>query len=237
MKRVLVCIGFVSLPLLMGGCAGALQWSGTPQEGRPVEAAPVSYVVKPGDTLYSISWSYGMDYHDVSAWNHLGSDYRIHPGDKLVLAAPVAALRKPVPAATTAKHLDESLPPSSGPLQWAWPVEGQVVRVFHAGNSLAKGVDITAAQGTEIRAASSGKVVYAGSGIVGYGKLIIIKDSDAFLSAYADNDEMLVKEGDMVRIGDRIATMGLGRDNRPVLHFEIRYDGNPVDPLSYLPKK
>ena len=231
MKRLVICL----LSLYLAACAGALQWS-APQDAGPVEPAPASYVVKPGDTLYSISWRYGLDYHDVSSWNRLGADYRIHPGDKLALAAPAGVLRKVVPAATT-KHVDISLPPSSGPVQWAWPVQGDVVRLFHAGNSLAKGVDITAAQGTEIHAASGGKVVYAGSGIIGYGKLIIIKDSETFLSAYADNDQILVREGDLVHTGDRIATMGLGRDDRPVLHFEIRYDGKPVDPLSYLPKQ
>jgi lipoprotein NlpD len=233
-KRWVAYLTFV----LLAGCAGALQWN-APQDAPALEPPPASYVVKPGDTLYSISWRYGLDYHDVAGWNHLGSDYRIHPGNKLVLAAPSSALRKPVPGSASARSavVVTAPPPSSGPVQWAWPVEGQVVRLFHAGNSLAKGVDITAAQGTEIRAASSGKVVYAGSGIIGYGKLVIIKDSETFLSAYADNDQILVKEGDQVRIGDRIATMGLGRDNRPVLHFEIRYNGNPVDPLSYLPKK
>jgi lipoprotein NlpD len=230
-------VGYLAFSLL-AGCAGALQWN-APQDAPALEPAPASYVVKPGDTLYSISWRYGLDYHDVTTWNHLGNDYRIHPGDKLVLAAPKGSLHRPAPGSTSARSavVVSAPPPSSGPVQWAWPVEGQVVRLFHAGSSLAKGVDITAAQGTEIHAASSGKVVYAGSGIVGYGKLIIIKDSETFLSAYADNDQILVKEGDMVRMGDRIATMGLGRDDRPVLHFEIRYDGNPVDPLSYLPKK
>ncbi|HEY3859378.1 MAG TPA: peptidoglycan DD-metalloendopeptidase family protein [Gammaproteobacteria bacterium] len=234
MKRVLAYLLFASLT----GCAGALQWN-APQDAPAVEPAPAAYVVKPGDTLYSISWRYGLDYHDVSSWNHLGPDYRIHPGDKLALVAPVSSLHKPAPGTATARSamLVSGPAPSSGPVQWAWPVQGEVVRQFHAGNSLAKGVDITAPQGTEIRAASGGRVVYAGSGIVGYGKLIIIKSSETFLSAYADNDQILVKEGDAVRVGDRIATMGLGRDNRPVLHFEIRYDGNPVDPLSYLPKK
>ena len=229
--RVFGCAGIV----LLSGCAGALQWN-TPQDAAPVEAAPAAYTVKAGDDVYAIAFRYGLDYHDVASWNHLGSDYRIHPGDKLLLRAPAGTLHKAAPGTTTARAAAVVAPPS-GPLQWAWPVDGQVVRMFHAGSSLAKGVDITAQQGTEIRAASSGRVVYAGTGIVGYGKLIIIKNSDAFLSAYADNDQILVKEGDNVRIGDRIATMGLGRDNRPVLHFEIRYDGNPVDPLSYLPRK
>lgn len=237
MKSVLTSLLFALLPSLMGGCAGALQWN-SPQDAAPVEAAPASYTVKAGDDLYAIAFRYGLDYHDVAGWNHLGADYRIHPGDKLVLRAPAEALRKPAPGTASARSAYVvSAPPPSGPIQWTWPVDGQVVRLFHAGSSLAKGVDITAAQGTEIRAASGGKVVYAGSGIVGYGKLIIIKDSEAFLSAYADNDQILVKEGDLVRGGDRIATMGLGRDDRPVLHFEIRYNGNPVDPLSYLPKK
>jgi lipoprotein NlpD len=228
---------FAALAILMGGCAGALQWN-SPQDAAPVEAAPASYTVKAGDDLYAISFRYGLDYHDVAAWNHLGSDYRIHPGDKLALRVPADVLRKPATGTASARSAYVVAgAPSAGPVQWTWPVDGQVVRQFHAGNSLAKGVDITAAQGTEIHAASGGKVVYAGSGIVGYGKLIIIKDSETFLSAYADNDQILVKEGDVVRSGDRIATMGLGRDDRPVLHFEIRYNGNPVDPLNYLPKK
>ena len=230
--RLLACLGVV----LLGGCAGALQWS-APQDAAPVEAAPATYTVKAGDDVYAIAFRYGLDYHDVASWNHLGADYRIHPGDRLSLRAPAGSLRKSAPVPGTGRTAQQVAAPPSGPVQWAWPVEGQVVRMFRPGNSLAKGMDITAAQGAEIRAASSGRVVYAGSGIVGYGKLIIIKNSDAFLSAYADNDQMLVKEGDVVRIGDRIATMGLGRDNRPVLHFEIRYNGNPVDPLSYLPRK
>lgn len=237
MKRVLTSLSFVSLPLLMWGCAGALQWN-TAQDAAPVEAAPATYTVKLGDDLYAIAFRYGLDYHDVAGWNHLGVDYRIHPGEKLSLMAPKDSLSRPAPGTASARSayvVNSS--PSSGLIQWAWPVQGEVVRLFHAGSSLAKGVDITAPQGTEIHAASGGKVVYAGSGIVGYGKLIIIKDSEAFLSAYADNDQILVKEGDVVRGGDRIATMGLGRDNRPVLHFEIRYNGNPVDPLGYLPKK
>ena len=233
--RTLRLIAYLTL-LLLAGCAGALQWS-TPQDAAPVEAAPTTYTVKPGDDVYAIAFRYGLDYHDVASWNHLGAEFRIHPGDKLVLRAPASALHKPAPATTSARAAQAVAAPPSGPVQWAWPVDGQVVRMFRAGNALAKGVDITSQQGTEIRAASSGKVVYAGTGIVGYGKLIIIKSSESFLSAYADNDQILVKEGDSVRIGDRVATMGLGRDNRPVLHFEIRYNGNPVDPLSYLPKR
>ena len=223
----------LSLATLLAGCAGALQWN-TPQEGPALEPVPTSYTVKPGDDVYAIAWRYGLDYHDVAAWNRLSAAYRIHPGDKLVLRAPSTGAYRPV---TPVTHAATSAAPPSGPIQWAWPVDGEVVRLFHAGSTLAKGIDVTAARGTEIRAAAGGKVVYAGSGIVGYGKLIIIKDSESFLSAYADNDVLLVKEGDNLRGGDHIATMGVGRDDRPVLHFEIRYNGEPVDPLIYLPKR
>ncbi|MGE5625006.1 MAG: peptidoglycan DD-metalloendopeptidase family protein [Bacillota bacterium] len=231
------CAVALLLAATLAGCAGALQWN-SPQEGPPIETAPTSYTVKPGDDVYAIAWRYGLDYHDVASWNHLGRDYRIHPGDNLVLRAPTSAQHKPpVTPVTHVGATGAASPPSSGPVQWSWPVDGQVVREFHPGSRLAKGIDITAPRGTEIHAAAGGRVVYAGSGIIGYGKLIIIKNSETLLSAYADNDALLVKEGDNVRAGDRIAVMGVGRDNRPVLHFEIRYDGNPVDPLGYLPKR
>lgn len=232
MKRCL----YLVLALSLAGCAGALQW--TPQqEGGVLEHAPATYTVQKGDDLYAIAWRYGLDYHDVATWNHLNRDYRIHPGDKLVLVAPAGSLHATAAPPVSTRRADASVLPSASALQWNWPVTGQVVRLFHADSPLAKGIDITAAQGADILAASGGKVVYAGSGIVGYGKLVIIKNSESFLSAYADNDEILVKEGDSVRTGDRIATMGVGRDGRPLLHFEIRFDGKPVDPLTYLPKR
>lgn len=233
---------------MLAGCAGALTWNppGTgPSAQRQAvtpEPIPHRYVVAPGDTLYSIAWRYGLDYHDVAAWNGIGTDYLIKPGETLRLSAPerYIARRAPAPhvpasaAAITPAPSPDYTPPS-GPLRWAWPTQGAVVRLFHAGDPLSKGVDISGTQGQPVVAAAPGKVVYTGSAIIGYGKLIIIKNSDAFLSAYADNDSMLVHEGDMVQSGERIATMGLNRDGHPLLHFEIRYDGKPVNPLSYLP--
>ncbi|HEU5399277.1 MAG TPA: peptidoglycan DD-metalloendopeptidase family protein [Gammaproteobacteria bacterium] len=233
MKR---CLALLTA-LLLAGCAGALQWS-PQQDGGAVEPAPATYVVQKGDDVYSIAWRYGLDYHDVAAWNRLNRSYLIHPGDRLVLAAPAGSLRRaPAPAPGAASHAQAFAPPPAGNGSWGWPAAGQVVRLFHADSPLAKGIDITASRGADVLAAAPGKVVYAGSGIIGYGKLIIIKNSESFLSAYADNDEILVREGDSVRLGDRIATMGLGRDGRPLLHFEIRYDGKPVDPLNYLPRR
>lgn len=91
--------------------------------------------------------------------------------------------------------------------------------------------------GQAINAAATGDVVYSGSGLLGYGKLIIIKHSETYLSAYAHNNDILVKEGDRVKVGHKIATMGLGNDGRPILHFEIRMNGKPVNPLKHLPNK
>lgn len=233
---------------LLAGCAGALNWNprGASSQGQAlvaVEQIPGQYTVRPGDTLYSIAWRYGLDYHDVAAWNGISSDYLIKPGQTLALAAPsrfTASSTKPTThtgaAATSLQPASTNdYAPPSGPLQWAWPAKGALVRMYHSNDPLSKGIDITGVRGQDIMAAAPGKVVYTGSAIIGYGKLIIIKNSDQFLSAYADNDSMLVQEGETVKAGERIATMGLDRDGHPVLHFEIRYNGKPVNPLSYLP--
>ena len=233
---------------LLVGCAGALNWSprdafGQAQETVTAEPIPGQYTVRPGDTLYSIAWRYGLDYHDVAAWNGISSDYLIKPGQTLVLAAPTrftASSTKPAThtsvAATHPQPAESNdYAPPSGPLQWTWPAKGALVRMYHPNDPLSKGIDISGVLGQDIVAAAPGKVVYTGSAIIGYGKLIIIKNSDQFLSAYADNDSMLVQEGETVKVGERIATMGLDRDRHPLLHFEIRYNGKPVNPLSYLP--
>ena len=242
MKR-LICLGVISV-FLLTGCAGALNWTPPPGGGAneasaTPEPVPATYQVQPGDTLYSIAWRFGLDYHDLARWNGIGSDYLIKPGQTLRLYAPAVAATPPV-AQAAAHNQPPARPAASvgfGTVTWQWPVDGRVIRLFHPDNPLSKGIDISGDRGTDVRAAAAGKVVYAGSGIIGYGKLIIIKDSEHFLSAYADNDEMLVREGDSVRAGDLIATMGLDRNGHPLLHFEIRRNGKPVDPLNYLPSR
>lgn len=125
---------------------------------------------------------------------------------------------------------------SGGPYRWQWPTEGVVVRGFNpAGGS--KWLDFTGVVGQAVVAAAPGKVVYSGSALKGYGELIIIKHDDLRLSAYGYNRTRLVKEGDMVRAGQPIAELGLGPENRPTLHFEIRERGQPVDPAPYLPAR
>lgn len=127
-----------------------------------------------------------------------------------------------------------SAPTQSNKLTWAWPTKGKVVKKFsQSGN---KGLDIAGQLGQPVNSAAPGKVVYSGSGLIGYGQLIIVKHNKSHLSAYAYNDRLLVKEGDRVKGGQRIATMGRSGNRHARLHFEIRKDGKPVDPLRYLPK-
>ena len=134
----------------------------------------------------------------------------------------------PVPAQTVKSG------PVSGPIRWSWPVKGTLVKTD---TPISKnGIDISGREGAPINAAARGEVVYSGSGLLGYGRLIIIKHNDTYLSAYAHNKELLVKEGDHVNVGQNIALMGQTSNGRTLLHFEIRKDGKPVDPLKYLPQ-
>ncbi len=128
------------------------------------------------------------------------------------------------------------LPSSSAAIAWQWPLKGKLIKKFNANKPGQQGVDISAAVGTLVHAAAGGKVVYSGSGLRGYGNLIIIKHNDKYLSAYAHNKNILVKEGVMVKKGQQIARVGATESKQIKLHFQIRIDGKPVDPLRYLPK-
>jgi len=138
------------------------------------------------------------------------------------------------------KSYQNSTLPSSGFSQkisrWQWPVKGKVVEYFSNSAQGNKGIDISGRRGTKIKSSAKGKVVYAGSALRGYGKLIIIKHNDDYLSAYAHNDRILVKEQQQINRGDVIATMGDTDANKVMLHFEIRFRGKSVNPLKYLPK-
>lgn len=125
-------------------------------------------------------------------------------------------------------------PSSSTAIHWKWPTEGKIVSRFAAGQGR-KGVDVSGRIGQPVRAAADGEVVYSGSGLIGYGNLVIVKHDDVFLSAYGHNRRLLVKEGDKVRQGSTLGEMGQGSKGLPILHFEIRKNGKPIDPLLYLP--
>jgi lipoprotein NlpD len=224
-------LGLALLLLVLAGCSSALRFEQDP---------PGVHTVRRGDTLYSIAFRNQLDWKELASWNGIGPPYTISVGQKLKLVAPPSTASAPRGGGKTpsrprpAPKQPSAPPPTRG---WAWPSDGAIVARFRAGVASAKGIDIAGKLGDAVRAAGDGRVVYVGSGLIGYGKVIIVKHDDRYLSAYAHNDSFLVAEGDAVTRGQRIATMGLGPGQRPLLHFEIRLDGRAVDPLPLLPRR
>lgn len=149
------------------------------------------------------------------------------------IAPPVAT----PPVAPPPKLAQSTAELSAGGVNWRWPADGKVVGTFVAGDQTRQGLDIAGNAGDPVRAAADGEVVYSGNGLIGYGELVIVKHNANFLSAYGHNRKRLVKEGDRVKAGQEIAEMGATSASRDELHFEIRKNGKPVNPLDYLPAK
>ncbi len=241
------------LAVLLTACASHPPVAPVRGEGASADAAPVYYTVIRGDTLYSIAFRYGHDYRELAAWNGIRPPYRIFPGQRLRIDRAVAVQARSASGRTAAvpaalvrqRHPHHAAPAgapaarirhrASGSVAWSWPTQGRILRTFSADAQGKKGVDIGGRPGQPIDAAARGKVVYSGSGLVGYGQLIIVKHDNDYLSAYAHNRKLLVKQGDEVRRGQQIAEMGSTGTDRVMLHFEIRRDGKPVDPLRFLP--
>jgi lipoprotein NlpD len=207
----------------------------------PKPQAGARYVVKNGDTLYAIASRHGLDFREVARWNGIGRDYRIYPGQVLRLSPAGRATASTSPRRATASTPTRRVAPPKAPraapsIPWRWPVDGGVVTLTERPNG-GHGLTITGKLGQDIRAASGGRVVYLGAGLLGYGQLLIIKHSEAYLSAYGHTQTVSVKEGDAVTIGQRIATMGPGPQGTPMLYFEIRSHGTPGNPLLLLPKR
>jgi lipoprotein NlpD len=147
--------------------------------------------------------------------------------------SPAPQQKQTAPVTRTTPVTTDKTPVAGGPIKWSWPTQGKIVK---SDTPISKnGIDIAGVRGQPVNAAAPGQVVYSGSGLLGYGRLIIIKHNENYLSAYAHNDELLVKEGDQVTAGQKIALMGQTVNGRTLLHFEIRKNGQPVNPLSYLP--
>ncbi len=226
------------------------------------------YIVKKGETLYSIAWRADIDIRDLAQLNDLAPPYRIFPNQKLYLAKnsrkpsdsntstkstknvqtkvvkkPVATSKKQAYGSNTRREKSSiNEPLSQGTFsqkisQWKWPNEGRIISLFSSKKQGNKGIDIAGNKGDLIRAAADGKVVYAGDVLRGYGRLIIVKHNDDYLSAYAHNDSILVKEQQTVKAGEIIAKMGDTEAKRVMLHFEVRFRGKSVNPLKYLPRR
>ena len=221
------------------------------------------YTVRKGDTLYGIALAFGQNWRDIASWNNLSDPDKINIGEKLrvvpkdtgnaAVSIPLesAAIETPPGRSTldesqvagNQRALSEALPDESidrdeglvTSLGWVWPANGQITEQFSDSNS--KGITIAGASGEAIFAVSNGKVVYSGNGLRGYGNLIIIKHPDEFITAYAHNKSIFVKEGETVNKGQKIAEMGMSETDSPKLLFEVRRGGKPLDPLLYLPNR
>ncbi len=223
-SRMAILLGLVGGFVLTAGCANLLRWPTAQQTG--------TYVVQPGDTLYSIAWRYRLDYRQVANWNRIAPPYLIYPGERLLL-------RKSGPAlAESSRH--RALPAPLAQHQyggsWVWPAAGTVVGSFSGQGLNGSGINISGQDGETVVAAHAGRVVYAGSGLPGYGRLIIIRNDPEYLSAYAFNQKIIVQEGMIVQAGQPIARMGV-RHGQALLHFEIRRDGLPINPVTLLPRR
>jgi lipoprotein NlpD len=207
---------------------------------------PAKHIVSAGDTLFSIAYLYDMDFRDLALANGLNPPYTIFVGQELDLASNLAGSlvdsasnavgslvnNRSTPRSTISNPGTDSGQPM--PINWQWPHPGAVVSNFQ---QLAEGIDIRGNVGDPVLAAGAGDVVYSGRGVQGAGNLIIIRHSDRLLSAYAHNSAMLVPEGQHVEAGQQIAEVGVNSNGEPMLHFEIRRDGESVDPMQYLPLK
>jgi lipoprotein NlpD len=159
---------------------------------------------------------------------------------KVVKKAPVTKPSAPRPEKKSPRSPSVATSSSSSQkLIWRWPAKGKVITNFSSAKGGGRGIDLSGKKGDSVTAAASGTIVYAGSGLRGYGQLIIIKHSDRYLSAYAHNSRIRVKEGQKVKVGQHIADIGSSgsRANISKLHFEIRRNGQSVNPLTYLPKR
>ncbi len=212
------------------------------------------YVVRQGDTLFSVARQHGMEHRQLASINGINYPFTIYKGQRLKLrgkssvgavTAPVLKTdkpkSKPVPKVAVKKVEKPTTAKSSAVTRfdgkWQWPTRGRLLRGYKPKEPGKKGIYIGGHIGQPVKAAANGKVVYVGSGLIGYGRLIIIRHNDNLLSTYGHNSELLVEEDEFVKSGRVIAKMGSSGNDYTGLYFEIRKDGKPVNPLAYLPKK
>lgn len=243
----------VLMLFLLSGCAGETY---TAPVVNLSASHTTNYVVRSGDTFYSIAWAHDVDPATLSRTNHSSSPYSVHVGQLLKIPQTVGDEGVDADVVSGVAHIHQSdvvyetrpIPPAhrskikpaqrlkvKGQGHWLWPISGSVVETYQPGQIGGnRGIDLRVCPGRSVRAAHAGEVVYSGAGLKGYGQLIIIKHSAGLMSAYAYNQKRLVQVGTHVKAGQRIALSGQSPAGAHRLHFEVRRHGRPVDPLQYL---
>jgi lipoprotein NlpD len=263
--RLLIISLAISTVVFQSGCATrsapapVVDRSG----GKGASLEPIQagfYRIKRGDTLLRIALDHGQSHRDIAEWNNIADMNQIEVDQVIRVVPPRSAKattsrvevkqEKPSTSKDVAKPSekmrDEKLakneamaeksssdPVADAGIKLSWPSKGNVIDRFDEGKN--KGIDISGKSGDPINAAADGRVVYAGNSLRGYGNLVIVKHDNTYLTAYAHNKTLLVKEGDSVKRAQRIAEMGNTDTDQVKLHFEVRKHGKPVDPMSYLP--
>lgn len=263
-----LAVAFVLAAVGLSGCASrsdrapVVDLTQKPAASQTTAAsASGSYVVRPGDTLYSIAGTHNMNVARLTQLNNITDPSQLKVGQVLktdgnadtstvVIASTgstpkedasksqqeALASKEPDQAAqsvdTAKASTDTQRATDAAIINWGWPGNGKIIQGFNAST---KGIDLEGNIGEPVVAAADGKVMYAGNGVKGLGNLILLGHTDGFITAYAHNHELLVQTGQEVKKGSKIATLGSTDTNAPMLHFEIRRRGTPVNPLSYLP--
>jgi lipoprotein NlpD len=258
MKIMLLSVA-VGFTVAMAGCASKPQINNSSRYAM----APNYYTVRSGDTLSGIAMRYGLDYLSIAEMNGIAPPYRIYVNQSLrlkkgssprtvstqVIAQPEQIKRQTIALPTTQPVTPVTQPTTTAPstnttvtsvapnssLRWIKPNNGPVIQGFNLANNV-KGIRYGGNQGDPIYAAADGQVVYAADGLKEYGNLVLIKHIDGYISAYAHNSKMLVKSGDNVTAGQKIAEMGSTGASQVMLEFQIRLDGKPINPINLLPK-
>ncbi|MEN9880196.1 MAG: hypothetical protein RIQ55_842 [Pseudomonadota bacterium] len=257
----------ISMGLLLAALAGCTSLHRAPVDDGSKTASPYpplpkdctqTWTVKKGDTLIGIALDAGADYREIAAMNQLSNPNIIQLDRTLCVRRSAQKNKKAPPSNNMVAKTDqlpkdnnkvaavkpgEDMPSTSSAtaaamadgVKFAWPAKGKVVAGFNDASN--KGINIAGKMGEPVDAAADGKVVYAGSGLRGYGNLVIVKHDGNYLTAYAHNSKILVKEGDVVKRGQRIADMGDSDADMVMLHFEVRRQGKPVDPLKFLTQR
>ena len=230
------------LSSILVGCGNDLARAPVQNAWLQTDAQNDVYRVSKGDTLYSIAWAFGLDYRSLAQANHLHPPYSLVTGQTLVMTAHSKGIKAQQASfhdasSTAVPSLGHSSVNTQGQIPvaaWQWPARGRIVERFSTSTVGNKGVDIAGSLGEPVLASADGVVVYSGSGVRGYNHLLLVKHNDNYLSAYGYNEQVFVKLGQPVKAGQRIASMGKNNAGQVRLHFEIRRNGAPVDPLGYL---